>query len=264
MFDDPEEAPSERPADPAQRAKEKGDELRMHAEIFAVFEGRRKFGAEILIDLDDALARDIQNRIARLEKTKEPESPLLSGPAAVEAAVLLEFNQAHDLTLNDYHIRRRPGEAMIVRWLEGEQVESFYQRMQAHMDAGLGQYKEDERQSHEWKQDPDTQAYLAALEKVEVKMADRYLRDTLREHNFFILSTLTADEMDILHLCDYVMDTPAAEVVGPKSAPPSEPTERDRAWFFKLFSLRGVINGVEKMLFFTYLQKTEDTFDMDW
>jgi hypothetical protein len=53
---------------------------------------------------------------------------------------------------------------------------------------------------------------------------------------------------------------PAPEIVGEASAPPDEPTEQDRAWFFKLFSLRGVVDGVEKMCFFTYLQKADETF----
>ena len=52
-------------------------------------------------------------------------------------------------------------------------------------------------------------------------------------------------------------------IVGPASAPPEAPTERDLAWFFKLFSLRGQRDGVEQMCFFTYLQKTDDTFDFD-
>ena len=94
-------------------------------------------------------------------------------------------------------------------------------------------------------------------------MAERYLRDLIRKHNLYVLSTQAADEMDILHLCDYVMGVPAAEVVGPASAPPEEPTERDRAWFFKLFSLRGMHEGVEQMCFFTYLQKSEDTFESE-
>ena len=75
----------------------------------------------------------------------------------------------------------------------------------------------------------------------------------------FVLSTQTADEMDILHLCDYIMGVPAAEVVGAASAPPDEPTERDRAWFFKLFSLRGIKDDVEQMMFFAYLQKSDDS-----
>ena len=69
----------------------------------------------------------------------------------------------------------------------------------------------------------------------------------------------SADELDILHLCDYVMGVEAAEIVGKASAPPEEPTERDRGWFFKLFSLRGVSEGEERMCFFAFLQKADDT-----
>ena len=156
----------------------------------------------------------------------------------------------------------RPGEVMIVRWLAGEQVESFYERLQAHFNAALHQYREEERQSHGWKQDEATLKYLDALDKIEVKMSDRYLRDPIRQHNLFVLSTQTADELDIMHLTDYVMSVPPAEVVGPASAPPEDgATESDRAWFFKLFSLRGMHEGQERMCFFTYLQKVEDTFD---
>ena len=104
------------------------------------------------------------------------------------------------------------------------------------------------------------QGYLESLEKLEVKMADRYLREIIKKHNAFVLSTQSADEMDIQHLCDFIMGIPAAEVVGEASAPPDVPTEQDRAWFFKLFALRGVVEGVEKMCFFTYLQKADDTF----
>jgi hypothetical protein len=53
------------------------------------------------------------------------------------------------------------------------------------------------------------------------------------------------------------MNVPASEIVGAASAPPDDPSERDRAWFFKLFSLRGIKEGIEQMFFFTYLQKTD-------
>ena len=101
-----------------------------------------------------------------------------------------------------------------------------------------------------------------ALDQIELKTADRYLRDTIRQHNLYVLSTVTADEMDILHLADYVMGVSPSDLVGPASAPPADgATERDRAWFFKLFSLRGNPDGVERMMFFTFLQKAEDTFE---
>jgi hypothetical protein len=97
-------------------------------------------------------------------------------------------------------------------------------------------------------------------------MADRYLRDLIRKHKAFVLSTQSADEMEIVHLADYVMGASAAELVGPASAPPEEPidvdnpadAERARAWFFKLFSLRGVVEDVERMCFFTFLQKADE------
>ena len=263
MFDDSDAGQSaERAVDPAARAKEKSEELRTHAELAAIFEGRRKFDAEI-VNLSDELARDIQRRIARLEKTRSPESPVLPASAAAEAAELLVLGDSGGLRNNDYHIRRRPGELIIVRWLTGEQVETFYQRMQAHFNVGLEQVREDERQEHGWKQDRQTSAYLAALDAIELRMADRYLRDGIRQHHLFVLSTLTADEMDILHLSDYLIGISPAELVGAAAAPPDEPTERDRAWFFKLFSLRGMVENVERMCFFAYLQKAEDTFDLD-
>ena len=263
MFDEPNETPAELPADPSERAKEKSDEFRMHAELAAVFEGHRKFDAEVLAGLDRELAREVQRAVAKLEKAKSADSPVLPEPSAADAAAVLGLPATRGSSTNDYHVHRRPGEAMIVRWLEGEQVDSFYERFQAHFDVALNDFREEERQTHEWKQDPKTLAYLAALDAIEIKLADRYLRDVIRTHGVFVLSTVTADEMNIAHLCDYVMGVPAAEVVGEASAPPEAPTERDLAWFFKLFSLRGIVDGVERMCFFTFLQKAEDTFDLD-
>jgi hypothetical protein len=183
---------------------------------------------------------------------------VLPEPSAAEAAGLLDIPKARGLATNDYHVHRRPGEVMIVRWLEGDQVETFYERFQAHFDAALEGYREEERQAREWQQDPQTLAYLAALDKLEARMADRYLRDVIRKHNLFVLSTQSADEMNIAYLADYVMGVPAAEIVGPASAPPDEPTERDLAWFFKLFSLRGMVEGTERMCFFAFLQKSQE------
>lgn len=262
MFDEPNEVP-ERPQDPAEKAREKSDEFRIHAQLAAVFEGPRKFDAEIR-DLDTAMARDIQRTVGRLEKAKSPESPILPPTASAEASELLTLPVAKDFSTNDYHVSRRPGEVVIVRWLAGDEVETFYTRLQAHFDAALEGFREEERQQQEWKQDPTTLAFLKAMDALDVKMADRYLRNEIRKHNLFVLSTQTADELDILYLCDYVMGVDPATLVGRASAPPEEPTERDRAWFFKLFSLRGMVDGVERMCFFTFLQKAEDTFDSGW
>lgn len=255
---------SDRALDPATRAADKSNEFRIHAEIAAVFEGPRKFDAQLRADLDDDLARDLQRRIARLEKSKSPESPLLPPDSIPDATAILTLPDANPaLTTNDYHLRRRPGELIVLRWLAGDQIDTFYSRIQAHFDAALEGVREDERQAHSWKQDPKTQAYLEALDAIKLDMADRYLRASIKKHDLYVLSTVTADEMDILHLADYVMGLPASELVGPASAPPQDaPTERDRAWFFKLFALRGNPDGAERMCFFTYLQKTEDTFDL--
>ncbi|HEX8521116.1 MAG TPA: hypothetical protein VF669_02595 [Tepidisphaeraceae bacterium] len=261
MFDDDEngsEEPSERAAGPEEEAKEKSDGFRMHAELAAVFEGARKFEAEILTDLETNLARDIQKTMAKLEKAKVAESPLIEPDSFDDAAALLDFPRTKKLSTNDYHISRRPGEVMIVRWLAGEQVATFYERLQAHFDAALTQFRTDERQAHGWKQDQAKHKYLEALDALEIKMADRYLRGVIREHQVFVLSTQSADEIDILYLCDYVMGTEAAQVVGEASAPPEQPTEGDRAWFFKLFSLRGMLEKEERMCFFTFLQKSDE------
>jgi hypothetical protein len=260
MFDEPDEQPAERPMDPATRAKERFDEFRIHAEIAAVFEAPRKFEARIIPGLDADLARDIQRGMAKLEKAKVSESPIIDPKSAPDALALLKLPETRDLSTNDYHIHRRPGEVMIVRWLAGDEVETFYGRLQAHFDAALGQFREEERQSLGWRQDPATLKYLEALDAIDVKMAERYLREPIRTHKAFVLSTQTADEIDILHLCDHVMGVPAAEIVGAQSAPPEDgATERDRAWFFKLFSLRGVDDDSERMCFFTFLQKSDDS-----
>jgi len=263
MFDEPQEDPSEKALNQSERAKEKADEIRMYSELAAVFEGPRKFEAQLLSGLDPSLAREVQRVMARLEKAKAGDIPLIPPESAAEATELLRFFAARDLSANDYHIHRRPGETMMIRWLVGEQVESFYERFQAHFNVGFEGYRDEERQASEWKQDPKTAAYLAALDAIEIKMADRYLREPIRQHGLSVLSTQTADEFNINYLADYVMGVEAAEIVGEASAPPEAATERDLAWFFKLYSLRGVIDGAEHMCFFTFMQKSDDTFDFD-
>jgi len=262
MYEEPDESPAERVLDPANRAKERADESRMHAELAAVFEGRRKFDVAIIPGLDADLARQVQKTVARLERAKAPDSPILPPASMAEAAELLKLPEARELSTCDYHIYRRPGEAMIVRWLEGEQVETFYERLQAHFDAALEGFKEDERQALGWKQDPKIAAYLKALDEIDIKMPDRYLRDLIRKHNLFVLSTQTADEINIAYLCNQLMGVSMEEVVGARSAPPEDgASDRDLAWFFKLFSLRGMDGDTEQMCFFTYLQKSDDSFE---
>jgi hypothetical protein len=266
MYEDDQhdEEPAERTSDPATRAKEKADEFRMHAELAAVFEAPRKFDARVLADLDADAAREIQRGVAKLEKAKTPESPILPDPASAEAAAaLLSLCDAKNRSTGDYHVHRRPGEVMIVRWLKGDEVDTFYDRFQAHFEAGLNGFREDERQASGWKQDPATLKFLAALDAIDVKMADRYLRGPIKQHKLFVLSTQAADELNIAYLSDHIMGVDAADIVGKQSAPPADaPTDKDLAWFFKLFSLRGVVNDVERMCFFTYLQKADsDDFE---
>jgi hypothetical protein len=246
--------------DPAERAAEKALECRMHAELAAVFEGPRKFGAELRPGLSMSVARHVQQSVGRLEKSRQPDSPLLPMAAVPLAAEMLLLPQTAGLTTSDYHIHRRPGEVMVVRWLAGEEVDTYYERLQAHFDAGIAGFIEDERQ-FEWKQDPWRQAHLAALQEVQVDMAERYLRKYIRENRIFVLSTQTADEMNIEYLCDQIMGVPVPELVGEASAPPQLPTDADLAWFFKLYALRGIVRNEELMCFFTFLQKTGDDFE---
>ena len=68
--------------------------------------------------------------------------------------------------------------------------------------------------------------------------------------------------MNTAFLTDTVMGVPAGDLVGARSAPPMDPTDHDLAWFFKLFLLRGTVAGVERMCFFTFMQKAaEDEYD---
>ncbi len=260
MFDESSEEPTERSFDPADRAREKSDEFRMHAELAAVFEGVRKFEAQMMPGLDSQIARDVQRAMGGMEKAKIANTPVVAEEKWDEAKRVLSLPESAGLSTNDYHISRRPGEVMIVRWLEGQQVETFYQRIQAHFDAALAGFREEQKHSQAWKQEEQTLAFLAELEKVEVKMAERYLREVIKEHKLFVLSTQAADEINIAYLADYIMSVPVEEIVGSKSAPPEEPSESDLAWFFKLFSLRGVVEEVERMCFFAFLQKSDESF----
>lgn len=258
------EEPSEKANDPKAQAFEKADDFRMHAELAAVFEGPRKFDAQIKPGLDADIARDVQRTIAKLEKSRFEQSPFIIEEAMPEAARILDLPSTANLSTNDYHIHRRPGETMIVRWLAGNEVQTFYERLQAHFDAALNGFRQEERSNKEWQQDDKTLKYLDELDALDVKLEDRFFRQPIREHGLFVLSTQTADEMNIAYIADFIMSVPAAEIVGRQSAPPDEPSEKDLAWFFKLFMLRGVKGGPggeEQMCFFTYLQKTEDDFD---
>jgi hypothetical protein len=263
MFDEPGETPPDHSFSPADRAKAKTDEFRMHAELAAVFEGVRKFEAQILPGFDPELSRELQKSFAKLERAKSPDSPVLPPASSDDAANILRLPASRNITTNDYHVYRRPGEVFVIRWLQGPEVESFYERLQAHFDAALGAFRQEERSAQEWRKDPATLEYLAALDSTEIDMAERYLRKPIRQHKLFVLSTQTADEINIAYLTEYIMGIPSPDLVGPVSAPPAEPSERDLAWFYKLFCLRGIDGDLERMCFFLYLQKTEDSMEID-
>lgn len=257
MYEEPDESPADRHVAPADRARDKAEEFRIHAELAAVFEGPRKFEAQ-LRSLDANLARDLQRTVGKLDKSRPTDSALLPPESSAEAAELLNFPESRGLATHDYHVHRRPGEVMIARWIQGEEVETFYERLQAHFDAALEGFREEEHQALEWKKDPETLAYLKALDTIELKMAERYYREPVRKHRIYCLSTQTADELNIQFLAEAVMGRSVEELVGRASAPPDDPTERDLAWFYKLYSLRGMRDDVEQMFFFAYLQKSDD------
>lgn len=266
LFDPSDETPSERASNAKARALEKIEELRMHAELAAVFEGPRKFAAEVAVGLTPEASRDIQKNLLKLEKARLANAPQIIDPTAEpypEARRLLDLYREHALTTNDYHVQRRPGEVTMVRFLAGEQVETFFSRLQAHFDAGFDGVLEDERTDSAWKSDSDTATYIDALEQAKLNMAERYLRAVIHQHNLFALSTQTADEINIAYITDHIMNLPPAAVVGEASAPPDNPTEKELTWYFKLFLLRGSVEGVEHAMFFTFLQKTDDSFN-DW
>jgi hypothetical protein len=261
FFDDA--APRDETAsDPKQRAADVLEQLRIHAELAAVFEGPRKFEHNLL-GLDIDLAREIQQTVGKLEKSKQAKTgPILPAESVKPARDLLTLPKEQPrLTMRDYHVLRRPNEAMIVRWLAGEDVNTFYERYQAHLNVALEQRRDDERQELGWRSDEDDQAYLEALDEAEPDPAVFYLREPIRKHGLYVLSTLAVDEMDILHLADTLMGLPAADVVGSASAPdPDEesPPESERAWYFKLFALRATVAKEERMCFFAYLQRASD------
>ena len=264
MSDDEAGAADERPIDPEQRVREKAGELRMHAELAAVFEGCRKFEAELKTGLDADIARQVQRAMAMADRSRDGNSPLVTGEAIDGAMTVLRLPVDQALSTNDYHVYRRPGEVMIVRWLAGDEVDTFYQRLQAHFDAGLASLRNDERENHGWKQEPATLRYLDTLDELNIDLADRYFREAVRTHGGVMLSTQTADQMNISFLAEHVMGVGSAELVGRASAPTSdEPAESELAWFFKLFLLRGAEGGSERCCFFAFLQKADDDWGLD-
>ena len=97
MFDETNEDPAEGASNEKDRAKEKADEFRMHAELAAVFEGVRKFGAQIKPGFDAEIARQVQRGMGKLEKAKAAEHPVLPEQSMGEAAELLGLAKAREI-----------------------------------------------------------------------------------------------------------------------------------------------------------------------
>ena len=259
MDDDTDEPHADTHLTPEARAAEKAGELRMHSELAAIFEGPRKFEARIFPGLAPEVARDVQKAMAKLERAKIENTPVIEADAMPEAARVLSLPATNEsLTTNDYHIYRRPGEVMMIRWLADEEVETFYSRYQAHCDAALGGAREEERSSLSWRADEATTKYLDALDAFELDAAALYTRPQIQKHGIFILSTTVTDEMSIRFIADHLMGADVAEITGPASAPEEDAPDSALAWFFKLFALRGKVDEVERMCFFAFLQKSDD------
>lgn len=254
----------ESPAQPTQRARERIDEIRMYAELGAIYEATHKFDADIL-PLSGNDARDFQQAVAKLARQKVENSSLIQPQATADALGLLK--RAIELGTNDYHLARKPGEVILLRSLQGPEVDQFYDRMEAHLKAGIEGLREDEEQALAWKDDPDTRAYLKALADPVDPMATRYARPIVQQHPVAILSTWTADEISISYLVESIMQRNISDVVDPSNIPEDGMDESQLAWFFRLFSLRAAPldpdtkQRTEHMLFFTFLQKTDDDFE---
>jgi hypothetical protein len=259
--DEPIEPKAETYLTPDARAAEKVAELRMHSELAAIFEGPRKFEANLTAGLDPDIARDVQRSMAKFERSKVEATPVLDAASMPDAFRILELPTTAALTTNDYHIYRRPGEVMIARWLAGDEIDTFIGRYQAHCDAALAGAREEDRSSLEWRGDEQTTAYLTALDAAELNAELLYYREPIRKHGICVITTTATDEMNIRFLCSHLMGAEISDVVGTASAPGDDATDRELAWYFKLFSLRGAKDGVERMCFFTFLQKSDDDFD---
>lgn len=263
MFDEPDQRRDDTASDPKKRLDEKLAELRMLAELAAIFEGPRKFRSKLLPTLAIEHAREIQRAVAVLERRKKPGVPILPPDEWTDAEALLKRIAELLPSPGDYHLHRRPGEVMLVRWLDEQQAGSFYERMQAHFDTMLQQVREDERQALGWKQDPAMQRYLDALETASSRMEDYYLRMPIRS-GAWALSTISTDDMNILFLADQLMGVEPSALVGTAAAPADPFDEEQLGWYMRLFSLRGLVQKSERVLFFVFLQRSESEPDLDF
>ena len=267
MFDDDaDEAPARR-TDPEQAARDKLEELRMYAELAAVFEGPRKFDHDLRRDLPSDLAQRLQRGMLTLERARPNQVQILPDEQVPLARELLSANDPAGLTCGDYHACVRPGQVVMARWIRGEDFDVFHERLLAHFDAMLAGHIEDEESARAWQGDPSLPKYLESLEKFKPNLADRYLVAFVRSGRVpACLSTHTADELNIAFLAETVMGLSVPEVVGPQAGAATSdeddddayPDESALAWYFKLYLLRGTVERVPTACFFAFLQKTSN------
>lgn len=264
MFEDDADDDHARRTDPEQAAKDKLEELRMYAELAAVFEGPRKFDHAFRRDLPLDLAQRLQRGLLTLERDRPDQRQILPDEHIPLARQLLSANDAARLTYGDYHASVRPGQVLIARWIHGGDFVTFHDRLSAHFDAMLAGHIEDEESARRWTGDPTLPKYLQSLEKHKFNIAERYLLPFIQGGALpACLSTHTADELNIAFLAETVMGLSVAEVVGQQADSArfdddAWPDESDLAWYFKLFLLRGRVEQLPTACFFAFLQKTRD------
>ncbi len=119
------------------------------------------------------LARDMQRAMGRLEKSKSPDSPVLPGPrrrCGRPAEPSQSPRPVHQRLPHPSPARRSDDRPLAG---QGDQVETFYERLQAHFDAALEGFRKTNGRPTNGSKTRKTLAYLAALDAIEVRMADR-------------------------------------------------------------------------------------------
>ena len=135
---------------------------------------------QLLPGLDPEVAREVQRGMARLEKAKSPDSPVLPQPSAADAAALLDLPRrprpVHQRLPHPPPARRSDDRPLA----PGRAGRDVLRAASGPLRRGPGGVQGGRAAGQEWKQDPQTLAYLTALDAIEVRMADRYLRDEIR------------------------------------------------------------------------------------
>ncbi|MFN4243284.1 MAG: hypothetical protein ACK4PI_08610 [Tepidisphaerales bacterium] len=266
-------APDRRYGRPEVAAADKLEELRMYAELAAVFEGTAKFGHALLRDLTPDLARRLQVGMVTLERARDGSVQLIPAEKVPLAHELLRLHREAGLSTCDYHSLVRPGEVHLARWVVGTDFDTVFSRLCAHFDAMLSGHVEDEQAARGWQGDPSLPAYIAALEKLKPDLTSRYLVPHVRRGTVpACLSTHTADELNIDYLASTVMQLSPRDLTAPSppadgghtdDTPWAEPDESaaadesELAWYFKMFLLRGHVDGGAAACFYAFLQKAD-------